>query len=72
MAHTDNTLPWRLWSEHGVPDNLRRWKGRHESAVKEYRREHNRRDRHDARAQLHREGDAEPRQPRGRAIWDAL
>lgn len=72
MARTDNTLPWRLWKAYGVPDNLRRWKGRHESSIGWLQRLHNRKDRHDARATLRRGGEPEPRQPRHRAHWGAL
>lgn len=42
----------------------------HRSELKELRRQLNRRDRHDARAQIRRDPDGvELRQARGRALW---
>lgn len=44
----------------------------HKSEVRWIARRINRQDRHDARTQLRRGLDVEPRQPRGRALWDAI
>ncbi len=68
MAHTDNTDPWRLRKRRRLTRKLRT----SDSEITYLQRLYNRRDRHDARAELRRDREPEPVQPRGRAIWDAF
>lgn len=71
MSRTDKTRPLRVQEYDDLPHwSIRLWSSRHKSAVKHYQREHNRRDRHDAHADLRREREPEPRQGRGRAWWE--
>lgn len=67
MAHTDKTDPARFfWSEHWMPLRLR-WRMRDQPQI---RRRYNRKDRHDAKNELRHGREPEPRQPRGRALYD--
>ncbi len=74
MAHTDNTVPYRLWAQYGLTFNspMRAFlDSQHHSKHKDEQREFNRRDRHNARAALRHGEQPDPIQPRGRAIYDA-
>jgi len=73
MAHTDKDMPWRLWESQGLHYNkpVRKWCSSHKSKIGWIRTRFNRRDRHDARADLRRGLIPEPRQPRHRAHYEA-
>ena len=70
MAHTDSTAPRRLSERPWWGSYARKWASSGE--IRDRAREYNRQDRHRARAELHRDGDAVPRQGRHRALWDAF
>lgn len=74
MAHTDKDLPWRLWETNGLTYDkpVRKYRANpRESKTGWIARRFNRRDRHDARADLRRGRTPEPRQPRHRAHYEA-
>jgi hypothetical protein len=70
MADTDKTRPWRIQQAEGMRETSRRWSSPHKSAVGWLQRKYNRQDRHDARADVRRGREPEPRQARGRAWWE--
>jgi hypothetical protein len=71
MSRTDNTVPWRLRHQHGIPEWRSYGWGGHSSSIKHYVRWHTRRARHRARAALRRGLEPEPYRPRSSAKWDA-
>lgn len=68
MSKTDKTKPWKLLSEAERMTRRKFWTDN--SDVRFLSRLYNRKDRHDARAELRKGEEPEPRQSRGRAIWD--
>lgn len=73
MAHTDKDMPWRLWESYGLHYNkpVRCYLIGHKSRTGWIKKRFNRRDRFDARRDLRRGITPEPRQPRGRAQYEA-
>lgn len=71
MGKTDNTLPWRLRADAGLPDYRRFWAGGHASSIKPWAKVRNRQDRRRAKRELDAGREPASIQPRHSAAYDA-
>lgn len=74
MAHTDNTVPYRLWRDYGLhyDSPLRCYLTYHHSRTKEWRKISHRHGRREAARALRLGIEPEPYRPRNSVLWDVL